>query len=353
MSELLDRPVKTFSIGFDDPSYDEFGYARIVAAHFRTDHHELVIRPDVANMVECIVGQLDEPLADVSVFPTYLVSGLARRTVTVALSGDGGDELFAGYDWYLADKLARYYQRLPTSLRTGVLHALVDRLSPGSGKKGPVNMLKRFVEGASLPARFEHFRWSMFLTEEEKDALYTEDLRRALGSRDGGARVVSHLGESEGADPLWRQQVADIKTYLADDILVKVDRMSMAHSLEARTPFLDYRVVEFAAALPSALRLRGFTTKYLLRRAVAGKLPPAVLRRGKQGFSIPMKNWLRTELRPLMEEVLSPVRLRAAGLFNPAYVEKLKTEHLAGAANHAHRLWALMIFEVWRALYLQ
>jgi asparagine synthase (glutamine-hydrolysing) len=353
MSELMDRPVKTFSIGFDDPSYDELGYARMVAARFHTDHQELVIRPNVADLVQGLVRHLDEPLADVSVFPTYLVSELARRDVTVVLSGDGGDELFAGYDWYVADKLARYYARLPARLRTAVIPALVGRLSPGAQKKGPVNMLKRFVEGAALPERLEHFRWSMFLTETEKRALYGEDLRRALGDVDGGARVACALGFAAEADPLWRQQVADIKTYLADDILVKVDRMSMAHSLEARTPFLDYRVVEFAAALPSALRLRGFTTKYLLRRAMAAKLPRAVLTRGKQGFSIPMKNWLRHELRPLMEDVLSPARLRDAGLFDPAYVETLKAQHLAGVANHAHRLWSLMIFEIWRSLYLR
>jgi asparagine synthase (glutamine-hydrolysing) len=353
MSELMDRRVKTFSIGFDDPSYNELEYARVVARHFDTDHQELVLRPDITDLVQGVVRYLDEPLADVSVFPTYLVSQIARRDVTVVLCGDGGDELFAGYEWYIADKLDRYYRRLPARVRSRWIPELVGHLRPASQKKGLVNRLKRFVEGAALPEKLEHFRWSMFLSEAEKYELYGDELKRAVGHLDSGARYIAHLGESGSADPLWRQQAADIKTYLADDILVKVDRMSMAHSLEARTPFLDYRVVEFAAGLPSHLRLHGLTTKYLLKRCMAARLPRPILTRGKQGFSIPMKNWLRHELRPLLEDVLSPARLRDAGFFNAAHVEQLKTEHLGGAANHAHRLWSLMVFELWRERYLK
>ena len=353
MSELMDRPVKTFSIGFDDPSYNELGYARAVAGHFGTDHQELVIQPNVVELVESLVGYLDEPFADVSAFPTYLVSQLARQSVTVALSGDGGDELFAGYDWYVAGKVERYYRRLPRALRNSVIPGLLGRISPSARKRGLVNNLKRFAEGAALPRSARHFRWATFLAQPTKADLFTEELKSHVDGHDPYAGFVDYLDLFEEADSLWREQFADVKTYLPDDILVKLDRMSMANSLEARTPFLDHRVVEFAASVPSHLKLRGFTRKYLLKRAMASRLPGQVLTRRKEGFSIPMKNWLRQELRPLMEEVLSPQRLGAAGLFNPACVQTLKDQHQEGVANRSHLLWSLMMFEMWRETYLK
>ncbi len=352
MSEVMDRPVQTFSIGFDDPSYNELSYARVVARHFGTDHHELVIKPDVVNLVDNLVSHLDEPMADVSIFPTYLVSKLAREKVTVVLSGDGGDELFAGYDWYLADRVERYYRWLPALIRHKLIPSIVSRVPPSAKKKGLVNKATRFVEGSVLPYPLRHYRWNTFLTEEGRAQLYSDELVASNGHRNTDSRFRAYIDEFEDSDPLWQQQYADIKTYLVDDILVKVDRMSMANSLEARTPFLDHRVVEFAAGLPSRLKLRGLGTKYLLKRSVATRLPQEILNRGKEGFSIPMKNWLRQELRPMMEDVLSAQRIQRGGLFNPRYTEALKTEHLAGTANHAHLLWSLMIFEIWREKYL-
>ena len=352
MSELMDRPVQTFSIGFDDPSYNELAYARKVADHFGTDHHEEVIRPNVVDLVDGLVGYLDEPMADVSIFPTYLVSKLARRDVTVVLSGDGGDELFAGYDWYLAEKYARYYGMLPGPIRRSLLPKVMSLIPPSSQKKGAVNKLKRFVEGAALPDSLKHFRWNVYLTEDSKRSLYTRDLRDTLNGTDTYSRFVAHLDRFGDSDSLWRQQYADIKTFLVDDILVKVDRMSMAHSLEARTPFLDHRVVEFAASLPKEMRMRGSTQKYLLKKAVESRLPEGITTRSKEGFSIPMKNWLRDELRPMMEEVLSPQRIREEGLFDSARIESLKSQHVSGSANNAHQLWPLMMFQIWRDKYL-
>jgi asparagine synthase (glutamine-hydrolysing) len=352
MSELVDRPVKTFSIGFEDPSYNELPYARAVARHFATEHYELTIQPEVVKLVEDLVKYLDEPLADVSIFPTYLVSQLAHRHVTVVLSGDGGDELFAGYEWYIADMLARYYQQLPTAVRTRWLPWLVDRIPPSARKKGAINKLKRFVEGAIRPESLRHFRWNTFFTEQHKDRLYSEELQQAIGHLDAYARLRDYLEAEDDADLLWQEQFADIKTYLADDILAKVDRMSMATSLEARTPYLDYRVVEFAASLPSHLKLRGLQSKYLLKQCMRMKLPPEILHRKKEGFSIPMKNWLKQDLRPLMQELLSPARIQQEGLFNAPYVLRLQDEHLKGIANHSHQLWALMLFEIWRDSYL-
>lgn len=352
MNEIMNRPVETFSIGFDDASYDELGYARTIAQHFGTNHHELVIKPDVVNWVHDLLRYLDEPMGDFSIFPTYLVSHLARKHVTVALTGDGGDELFAGYDWYIANKIESYYQRLPSALRTRWIPRFVNRIPPSSQKKGFVNKLKRFVEGSVLPNSLQHFRWNMFFTRENKSRLYSEELINSLTHVDTFSRFVTHLEKLRYADPLWQQQFADIKTYLPDDILVKVDRMSMANSLEARIPFLDYRVVEFAAGLPSNMKLNGFKTKYILKKCMAKKLPRVILNRSKEGFSIPMKNWLRKELYSLLQEVLSPERLQNEGLFKPSYIEQLKTEHVRGQANHSHQLWSLMIFEMWRDRYL-
>jgi asparagine synthase (glutamine-hydrolysing) len=352
MSELMDRPVKTFSIGFDDPSYNELEHARTVARHFGTDHHELTIRPDVVNLVSGLIRHLDEPLADVSIFPTYLVSKLARQHVTVVLSGDGGDELLGGYEWYVAEKLARYYRFLPEAVKTRWIPSLVGLVPPSPQKKGPVNKLKRFVEGSALPESLRHFRWSSFLTEAAKRELYTEELRQSVNHGDTCARFTEYFDVCADADATWQEQFADVKTYLADDILVKVDRMSMANSLEARTPYLDYRVAEFSAGIPSHLKLKGFTTKYLLKRSMASKLPPSILERKKEGFSIPMKNWLQAELRPMMEDILSPARIRRGALFNEGYIEKLKSDHLKGVANHAHQLWSLMVLEIWKDTYL-
>ena len=191
------------------------------------------------------------------------------------------------------------------------------------------------------------------MTEGKRNLLYSEDLRASLGGSTACSGFIGYLEEFESADPLWQEQFADIKTYLVDDILAKVDRMSMANSLEVRTPFLDHRVVQFAAGVASNLKLKGFTTKYLLKRCMARKLPREVLTRKKEGFSIPIKNWLRYELRSMMEEVLSPARLKQEGLFNAPYVEQLKREHLQGTANHSHLLWSLMIFEIWREMYLK
>jgi asparagine synthase (glutamine-hydrolysing) len=238
-------------------------------------------------------------------------------------------------------------------LKSRWIPSLIGRVPPSPKKKGPVNKLKRFVEGSALPEPLRHFRWSSFLTESSKQGLYTEELRQSVNHGDTCSRFTAYFESCREADSTWQEQFADIKTYLADDILVKVDRMSMANSLEARTPYLDYRVAEFAMGLPSNLKLNGFKTKYLLKRCMAGRLPSTILNRKKEGFSIPMKNWLKQELRPMMEEVLSPDRIKQEGLFNFSYIEKLKADHLRGVANYSHQLWSLMVFEIWREAYLK
>ncbi len=353
MAKHSGKPVKTFSIGFEEQTYNELDYARTVSKHFHTEHHEFIIKPDAVDLVETLVKNLDEPFGDFSIFPTYLVSKMAREHVTVALSGDGGDELFAGYDTYLADWAARGYQKIPAVFRNRVLAPLIERIPPSPKKKGFVNRTKRFVEGAMLPPDLMHTRWMIFLQEQEKRRLYTGELLNAYEHGNSYAFIQEYFTRSwNGVTPLAQQEYVDIKTYLTDDILVKVDRMSMAPSLETRVPFLDHKVMEFAATIPTSLKLKGLTTKYILKKAVNELLPEKILVRGKEGFSIPIKNWIMHELRPLLLETLSEERVRKRGYFQPRYVRHLVQEHLDGKANHSHRLWALMVFEIWHQVYI-
>ncbi|MCH8957260.1 asparagine synthase (glutamine-hydrolyzing) [candidate division KSB1 bacterium] len=352
MSRVMDRPVKTFSIAFKEDTYNESPYAQQIANRFNTEHHVEVIEPNALELTEKLVGFLDEPFGDFSIFPTYLVSKMARKHVTVSLSGDGGDELFAGYDTYIANKAGRAYERLPGLLR-GAMHPILNRIPPTEKKKGLINRAKRFVEGMQLPPDLEHTRWMIFLQEAEKSKLYSDDLQDVLNGSDSFEFIRSYFNRVNTTDPLNRQLYVDIKSYLVDDILVKVDRMSMATSLETRVPFLDHRFVEFTATIPSRLKLQGKSTKYLLKKAMQGILPPEILNRGKEGFSIPIKNWLKTDLKSLMLEVLEPQKIKREGFFNANYVEQLKKEHLSGKKNHSHRLWSMMVFGIWQNLYLR
>ncbi len=352
MAQAMKEPVKTFSIGFAEGSYNELHYARAIAKHFKTDHKEFILRPSALELTEKLVKHLDEPLGDFSIFPTYLVSKMAREHVTVVLSGDGGDELFGGYDAYLADSMYRRYRKIPAVIRNRVIMPVTTSLPPSEKKKGLRNRLKRFVEGTRYPEDLQHVRWMMFLADEEKSRLYGEAMAPLRFQYLPYEYIRHHFAQADSRDYVNRQLYVDIKTYLCDDIMVKVDRMSMATSLEARAPFLDYRVVEYAATIPSALKIRGAKTKYILKKAMAPLLPPEIINRGKEGFSIPIKNWLREELRPMMLDVLSPARMRRDGFFNADYVQLLLDEHLQGVENHSHRLWALMVFNIWRDQYL-
>ncbi|MDZ7400007.1 MAG: asparagine synthase (glutamine-hydrolyzing) [candidate division KSB1 bacterium] len=355
MAQVMKEPVKTFSIGFEDSTYNELHYARMIAEKFKTDHHEFIIKPDAVELSDTLLKFLDEPFGDFSIFPTYLVSKMARQYVTVVLSGDGGDELFAGYDTYIADKIARkYYQQLPNALRNGLLPKVLNWIPPSSKKKGLINRAKRFVEGMKVPEQLEHVRWMIFLQQAEKERLYASDIKSGLMGIDPYKFIKNYFANvsQNGTDAINRQMYVDVKTYLVDDILVKVDRMSMATSLEARAPFLDYRFVELAASIPGELKMQGKKTKVILKQAMEDLLPHEILYRGKEGFSIPIKNWLKKELKPLMMDTLAPEKLKREGFFNPDYVQQLIKQHLNGAENHSHRLWALIIFGRWYDLYM-
>jgi asparagine synthase (glutamine-hydrolysing) len=347
MSQNTDEPVRTFSIGFEDDTYNELPDAEAVAKHFGTQHHVEVLKSDHTDLAEQLVAHFDEPFADTSLFPTFLVSRLASREVKVVLSGDGGDELFAGYDTYLAENLDRYYGRLPRSLRQQVLPKLAEWLPPQSAKKGLINKVKRMVEGGAFDPSLQHTRWMMFLNSSEKDLLYRSDLRTTLYDHLTTDLFHEYFEKAHCFDRLAQQQYVDVKTYLTDDILTKVDRMSMAVSIEARVPLLDYHIVEFALNLPADVKLHGTRTKSILRQTVKNLVPQLVLEKPKEGFSIPMKYWLRTSLKPMMLDLLSKDSLQKHGYFKHHVVAGWIQEHLEGRVNHSHRLWALMVFEMW------
>jgi asparagine synthase (glutamine-hydrolysing) len=347
MHEVTQDSLQTFSIGFGDVTYNELPYARTVATRFGTQHHEKILEPDLADLAERLVRHLDEPLGDFSILPTYLVSELARESVKVVLTGDGGDELFGGYDTYVAQQWDGRYRRLPAMLRTWALPALMRRVPPQPAKKGLINKAKRFVEGSALPPSLQHVRWMIFLNDADKEMLYTPSLQEALDGHSTTSLFESYLQRVAHADPLAQQQYVDVKTYLADNILTKVDRMSMATSLEVRVPLLDHRIVEYALNLPPHLKLRRGRTKQILRQTMESRLPGSVLKKPKQGFSMPMKHWLRSSLRPLMLDLLSEETLHCQGYFDPSTVTCWMREHLDGRADHSHRLWALIVFELW------
>jgi len=290
---------------------------------------------------------MDDPIGDFSIFPTYLVSKLAREEVTVALTGDGGDECFGGYETYVAQEKARTWSRLPGVLRRRVLEPAIRALPPSPRKKGLVNKSKRFVEGLDHGARLGHARWRLFVGEALRRELFTTDAQSQMAVR--AEQHVEDLFERAGErEALDRGLYVDARSYLVDNCLVKVDRMSMACSLEARVPLLDPEVVSLAFRIPAELKVARGKTKVLLKRVAARQVPAECVYRPKEGFSIPIKNWLRVELRPLMLDLLSPARITGQGIFQPVVVGQLVREHLEGKANHSHILWSLMVFEDWR-----
>lgn len=338
--------AKTFSIGFEDPSYNELRFSKEVADHLGVEHVTEEIEPDVGALFDHLMYFMDDPIGDFSIFPTYLVSKLARKHVTVALSGDGGDELFGGYDTYAANALAAKYQKIPAFLRKHVVELIANRIKPTRSKKGLVNKVKRFVEGASLPIGLGHARWRLFVDTENRHRLFTKDALAGMHSS-VEQHIESLFDASKSSSALNRSLYVDVKSYLSDNILTKVDRMSMAASLESRVPFLDHELVALAFSVPDHLKVSSSATKVLLKKVALRHIPRHCIYRPKEGFSIPIKNWLQAELRPLLEESLDPKLLRESGVFEPTFVENLKREHLSGIANHSHILWSLMVFQAW------
>jgi asparagine synthase (glutamine-hydrolysing) len=328
MAQASGQPVRTFTVGFEDERYDERAYARAVAERYRTVHEELAIDTDVAETLPRLAAAFDEPLGDEAAFPTYLISEQARRHVTVALTGDGGDESFAGYERYAAHRLA---STLPAPVARMGARVVRTAASARREPRSPLFRAARFLDVAGTPRGSRYTR----LME-----VFPRALRRRLWAVDGLPGVNVLLPTARGITGL---QLLDVETYLPGDLLPKADIASMAHSLELRAPLLDHRVLELGLALPSSLKMRGLTGKIALRRAFADDLPPQVARRGKTGFGVPLARWFRDDLRELAREALATDR----GWFRPSEVARLLDEHESGRADHGHRLWCLLMLELW------
>jgi asparagine synthase (glutamine-hydrolysing) len=337
------EPLRTFSIGFEERSFDELADARRVAERYGTLHRELVLRPDAALLLPALAEAFDEPFADSSALPTYLVSELAASDVKVALSGEGGDELFGGYYTYAADLLAERVGGL-----TRLARPVVERLPTSTAKASFDYRAKRFVRSAHLPPLERHHGWK---------EIFSPDLRAELTGRKSAFDPVDLLRaryeETRGADELARLQDVDLGVYLVDDLLVKTDRASMAHSLEARVPYLDTVVTNLALALPTRHKVRGLAKKVLLRKAAKPVLPHEIVHGKKRGFSIPAAAWLRGELEPFARETLSVDTLRRQGFFEPTVVQRLLDDHVAGREDRSRQLWGLLAFTLWHERHVE
>lgn len=339
--------VKTFSIGFEEDSFDESKYARQVAKHLNTEHYEDKLSATTAGDLISEIGTwLDEPMSDGSLIPTYLLARFVRKHVTVALGGDGGDELFAGYPMYYAHGVAAKYNAIPAFIRSGLIEPVVNALPVSTNNLSFDYKAKRFVRAAKFDDIARHHSWFGSFSTGQHEKLFTRDV---IDSTDADIyRGVRNLvGVSDAKDVVERMQYADINFYLAEDILTKVDRAAMAVSLETRAPFLDPRVGQFAASIPVEYKLKGKTGKVILKEAMKDLLPQNILHRPKKGFGIPIAEWLKGRLNSLMRDLLSPERLKSQGLFDSAYVEKLIREHESGAASHHKELWTLLVFQLW------
>jgi asparagine synthase (glutamine-hydrolysing) len=345
MARLMNRPVTTCSIGFEVPEFDESKYARQVAEQFHTQHHEQVVQPDALAIVDKLAWHYDEPFADSSAIPTYYVSGVARKYVTVALGGDGGDESFAGYRRYQFDVMEnRVRARVPAGIRSGVFGPL-GRWYPALAWAPRIFRAKATFQSLSRNPLEGYFNSISIFRPGEKSELFQQDFRNRLAGYDSIDVLRHHYDRSDTEDPLSRIQYVDIKTYLPDDILTKVDRASMAVSLEVRAPLLDHRLMEMVARMPSSLKLRGREGKYIFKKAMEPTLPNDILYRRKQGFAVPLAHWFRDELKEMAHEAIFGVN---DGILDPKYLGKIWAEHQRGTFDRSAYLWSVLMFRKWQ-----
>lgn len=352
MHTLGVSPINTFSIGFEYETYNELKYARGIANKFNTEHKEFMLKPDILQLTEKLIHHLDEPFGDFSIFPTFLVSKVARNHVKVILSGDGGDELFAGYEHYQAQKLSKNPFLYPVHK---LLPPVIKNFPPSPKKKGLWNKMQRYSRGIEMDKKLRHLRWMIFLSPEEKKSLYSNDLIKSINSIKPLHQIEpfhSVFNRMKNYDDVNKELFLDLNTYLVDDILVKVDRMSMAASLETRVPLLDHHIVEFLFQIPGHFKLKGMSSKWIFKKTMERLLPKETIYRKKEGFSIPIKHWLRTELKDMMMDYLQETRIKQQGLFNSQAVTRLIEDHLKKKRNNSHQIWALLVFEIWKDKYL-
>ena len=353
MSQVATEPVMTFSVGYPDENkyFDERREAKKVAEKFETQHHEFVIRPDLVDILPKCITYFDEPFADSSFIPNYYISQLTREKVKVALSGLGGDELSAGYVRYLGVILAKYYNKLPSSLKL-MIKGLINFLPETSGDNPVISRAKRFVKGAALPAQHSYLEYISAFNQEDLNNLLSGEVRKETEKYNPQERFFSYFSQAESDDMLNKMLFLDSKTYLPDDLLTLTDKMSMAHSLEVRVPFLDHQLIEFLATVPPRLKIKNLQKKYIHKKAVSKILPKEILQKKKKGFSLPLGSWFRKELRGFVQEVLTQEGIEKTGLFNQKYINQILQEHLSYKADHESKIIALLVFIIWYDMYM-
>jgi len=348
MAQESSEKVKTFSVGFEEQDFSELHHARRVAEHVGTEHYEFIVKPDAMEILPTLVEHYGEPYADSSAIPSYYVSRETRKHVTVALNGDGGDECFAGYQRYAAMNLAqRYVKLLPAAIRNNVIRNVSNALPQAQSRKNPVRKAQRFLRAASLSPVQRYLMWISAFDEQAKLNLYSADFRHTTASFSTIGFIEPWFAKANGAGIVDASLLTDTMTYLPNDLLVKMDIASMAVSLEARSPFLDHHLMEFAATLPEHLKLRGMTTKYLLKQVLKKFVPEENLTRAKMGFGVPIGHWFRGRLQTFLRETLLSEKALSRGLFDREQVRRIIDQHVEGKDDHALRLWSLLMLELW------
>lgn len=347
MTQESERPIKTFSIGFEEQDYSELKYAKKVADHLGAEYNEFIVKPNALEVLPALIEHYGEPYADPSALATYYVSRETRQFVTVALNGDGGDESFAGYDRHFAMKISEKYHLLPQFLRKNLIESAVSLVPSSTDFRNKFTRVKRFLQAASLPRERRYTRWMSNFDWADKRDLYTNDFSNKVGFIDSAKIVDKFINEHPHYGILDATLHTDIQTYLPNDLLVKVDIASMAVSLEARSPFLDHKVMEFAASLPDSLKLKGRETKYLLKKVASRMVPSEVIYRQKMGFAVPISHWFRGEMSDYITEILLSKTAQERGMFNSSYVRKLLSVHKANEQDNSWKLWTLLMLELW------
>ncbi len=347
MAEVSDRPVKTFSIGFEEEDFSELKYARTVAEHIGADYHEFIVKPNALDVLPTLVEHYGEPYADSSAIPTYYVARETRKHVTVALNGDGGDESFAGYERYAAMKLSEKYQLIPQALRQGLLRPLVNVLPSSEIERSRIRDLKRFMKAAELPKTQRYLRWVSAFDASSKMGLYSDAFAARVGNVQNGAIIDRWFSSVNGAGVVDAALLADQMTYLPNDLLVKVDIASMANTLEARSPFLDHKVIEFAASLPASMKMRRLETKSLLKKVAARLVPKEVVYRRKMGFGVPIGKWFRGSMKDFVREVLLSEKALSRGIIRPEVIRQYVNDHTEARRDNSFQLWTFLMLELW------
>ncbi len=348
MSKISSRPIETFSIGYEDrfSSYNELGYSKAVAELFGTSHHQFILKPDILRTLPRIVDFLDEPFADSSAILNYLICQEARHFVTVALSGIGGDEIFGGYPRYLGAAASRYYDFLPLGFRRG-LKGIANFIPQSRSSRNTGGRIRRFLEGGALPLEQRYLSWVSYFNPEMKGHLYTNYFHGLLKDFDSASIHRDYLNAIKADNPLDRISYLDIHSYLPDDLLIMADRMSMANSLELRVPLCDHKLVELLATIPFSVKLKGFKLKSLFKKSVKDLLPEKILNKKKQGFMVPLADWLREDLKLYLLDELSEKSIKRRGFFEPKFVQELLKRHFNCRGVFTHQIWALFILELW------